>query len=230
MEKIFGAFNKLGRRERFGIIGALIVAVYFIVDISLLAPQSKRQKNAKAELARVDAEVAALRNEMVIVKSQLEKDPFAKDRAQLDQFKRVMDEADAFLAKVESDPRQVGNLLRQLISSTPGVTLVSLRTLAVTPVIDQRRAQQQPPAPTPSTPAAAAAAAKVPAPRSIYRRGIEVTVRGNYLSLLPYLEKLQAMPSRVLWGEAELTVQKYPDSLLRLTIYTLSSQSEATLG
>jgi MSHA biogenesis protein MshJ len=215
VKKILAFFNKLGSRERLGLVLALLVAVYLIMDLALLGPEQKRQKSVKAELAKLNADLTGLRNEMVIVKANIEKDPFAKDRAQLDQFKRVVDEATAFLAKVESDPRQVGAVLRQLIGSTPGVSLVSLKTLPVVAIVDSK---------------AAAGAAKGAPTRSVYRRGIEVTVKGNYLAMLPYLEKLQNMSTRVLWAEAELDARTYPDSLLKLTIYTLSAQAEASLG
>lgn len=213
MNRLFQLFNKLGKRERFGVIAALLVAVYFVMEIAFLAPEQKQLKAAKADFAKLEGEVAALRNEMVVVKAHLEKDPFAKDRAQLDSFKRVVDEANAFLAKVESDPKQVGAVLRQLIASTPGVTFVSLKTLPVTAIIDSK-----------------GGGAKPVGTRTIYRRGIEVTIRGNYLALLPYLEKLQAMPTRVLWSDADLVVGTYPDAMLRLTVYTLSSQGEASIG
>jgi MSHA biogenesis protein MshJ len=214
MNRVLAFFNQLGSRERLGVILALVVAVYMTFDLALVGPEQRRQKSVKAELARVNAELAGVRNEVVIVKANIEKDPFAKDRAQLDQYKRVVDEANAFLAKVESDPRQVGAVLRQLISSTPGVTLVSLKTLPVLAVIEGKTV----------------AGTKAPPTRSVYRRGIEVTIKGNYLAILPYLDKLQNMSTRVLWAEAELDAKTYPDSILKLTIYTLSSQPGASLG
>jgi MSHA biogenesis protein MshJ len=223
MERFFAAFNKLGRRERIGILFALLALVYFVMDVALVGPAQKRQKAAKTELAKVEGEVAALRNELVIVKAQLERDPFAKDRAQLDQYKRVMEEASAFLAKVESDPRQVGAILRELIGSTPGVTLVALKTLPVVAITDSKTAGT-------SKAGAPASGTAGGGAKNIYRRGIEVTIRGNYLAMLPYLEKLQGMKTRVLWAEADLDVATYPDSTLKLTIYTLSAQPEASLG
>jgi MSHA biogenesis protein MshJ len=213
MERLFAFFNKLGRRERWGFVLAAAVTIYFIMDIAMLSPQRKRFKAVNEQVAKLEGDLAAIRNDMVITKAQLDRDPFAKDRAQLDAFKRAIDEASAFLAKVESDPRQVGIVLRQLIGATPGVTLVSLRTLPVVAVSESKSVNiKQAPA------------------KSIYRRGIEVTVKGNYLALLPYLEKLQNMKTRVLWSEAELDAQQYPESQLRLTIFTLSTQPEASIG
>jgi len=218
MKALLAKYNALAARQRIGILIALVALVYLAFDASLLGPHTKRQKALRADLAKAEADRNALSAEMVVVKAQLDKDPHAKDRAQLDAYKKAMDEADAFLATVESDPRYVGNLLRQLLNSTPGVTLVSLKTLPATPVIEGNKA----------VPAKGGAAPE--AARSVYKRGIEITVRGNYLAILPYLEKLQNMPTRVLWSDAELGVATYPDSTGRLVIYTLSTEAKGSLG
>jgi MSHA biogenesis protein MshJ len=208
MSRIYAVFNKLAFRERLGVIAILVFLVYIVLDVTLIGPEQKRRKALREEVARVDSELNALRAEMVGVKAQLDRDPHAKDRAQLDAYKKAIDDADAFLAKVESDPRQVTTLLRQIIASSPGVSLVALKTLPAVPIVD----------------------AKSEGSRALYRRAIQVTVRGNYLAMLPYLERLQSQPTRVLWSEADLKVGVYPDSSLTVTIYTLSNQREASLG
>lgn len=218
MERLFALFNRLGRRERIGIVVILIALVYVIADLFFLSPLQKKQKALKSSVAAIENELNALRADIVVVKGQLEKDPHAKDRAQLDAYKRVMEEADTFIAKVDSDPRQVTALLREIIHSTPGVSLVSLKTLPSVSLTDSRAG------------GAARQQASSPPTRTIYRRGIEINIKGNYLALLPYLEKLQSQPTKVLWNEAELTVGNYPDSVLKLTIYTLSTKPEGALG
>jgi MSHA biogenesis protein MshJ len=67
-------------------------------------------------------------------------------------------------------------------------------------------------------PAAVAAAA----PPLLYRHGVEVTVRGNYLDMVNYMDALESMPTQLFWGRAQLEVEEYPSSRLTLTLYTLS--------
>jgi MSHA biogenesis protein MshJ len=210
MERLLELFNRLGFRERAGVIFAVLALVYVILDFSLVSPEQKRVKALKAELTRIEAEATAVQADIVIVKAQLEKDPYAKDREQLDAFKKAIQEADTFLANVESDPRQVGQLLRQILATVPGLKLVSLKTLGSTPIVEKTATAQS--------------------QATVYRRGIELTVKGNYLTMLPYLEKLQQQPIRLLWGEATLTVAAYPDADLRLLFYTVSRQKAVPLG
>jgi MSHA biogenesis protein MshJ len=212
MDRYLGLFNRLAFREKlFAVIG-LVLAIYVVLDLSLVTPQEKRKKALRAEISKIELESQTVRAEMVAVKAEIDKDPHAKDRAQLDAFKKSIEEADAFLAKVESDPRQVGQLLRQILAGSPGLTLGSLKTLPGVPIVDPAKGGGK------------------GTGRVVYRRGIELIVRGNYLAMLPFLQRLQDQPTRLLWGEAEINVGTYPDATLRITFYTVNNQQAVPLG
>jgi MSHA biogenesis protein MshJ len=213
MERLLEQFNRLGFRERALVVFAVVAVIYFILDFGFITPEQKKVKALRAEMAKIEADSTAARADMVVVKAQLEKDPYAKDRAQLDAFKKAIGEADTFLKEVQSEPKQVAQLLRQILATMPGLTLVSLRTLAATPIL-QPKSQAQ---------------GETSAVRSIYRRGIELTIKGNYLAMLPYLEKLRNQSTRLLWGEADLLVANYPDSTLKLVFYTVNNQATIPL-
>jgi MSHA biogenesis protein MshJ len=212
MDRYLGLFNRLAFREKLFVVIGFVLAIYMVLDLALVTPQEKRRKALRAEISKVDLESQTIRAEMVAVKAQLDKDPHAKDRAQLDAFKKAIEEADAFLAKVESDPKQVGHLLRQILAGSPGLTLASLKTLPGAPIVDASKGGGK------------------GTGRLLYRRGIELVVRGNYLAMLPFLQRLQDQPTRLLWGEAEISVGLYPDATLRITFFTVTNQPAAPLG
>jgi MSHA biogenesis protein MshJ len=56
----------------------------------------------------------------------------------------------------------------------------------------------------------------------VFKHGVEITIEGNYLDLLDYVAELEKMPWHVLWSKAALNAEHYPDSQLKLTVYTLS--------
>lgn len=77
--------------------------------------------------------------------------------------------------------------------------------------------------PDAATPDTATPAAARPAERELlFRHGVEIGVRGSYLDMIDYMAALQALPTQVLWGKAELEVEDYPNARLTLTLYTLS--------
>jgi MSHA biogenesis protein MshJ len=74
-----------------------------------------------------------------------------------------------------------------------------------------------------ATPVVAAAPLRARAPSGlIYRHGVEIGVRGEYADLLLYLKALEAMQGQLFWGDARLSVDIYPNSILTLSVYTLS--------
>jgi MSHA biogenesis protein MshJ len=89
------------------------------------------------------------------------------------------------------------------------------------------------PAPAPATPATAATqdrgVAPALAPKAgslLYRHGVEISVRGNYLDMIDYMTALESLPTQLFWGGARFEVEDYPTSRLTLTLYTLSLDSK----
>jgi MSHA biogenesis protein MshJ len=231
-------FDRMSLRERAGLVAATAAVLFFVLSLLLVGPDEARSKALKQRMVAQQAELEAVRKDIRELSSLLERDPNAPQQAQLEGIKRTIVEADALLAQFDSAASQsAGAVLRQVLAATPGLELVSLKTLPATLVFQSKPLPVAPatPAPAAATPApgardAAPRSELVPRPpRSIYRHGIEVSIKGNYLALLPYLEKLQKYPGRLYWTDASLEVQSYPFAVLRLSVYTLSGQASPRL-
>ena len=73
-------------------------------------------------------------------------------------------------------------------------------------------------------PTGAGGPARAGGAREVFRHTVELSVRGGYFDLLDYLAALERMPQRVFWDGFELSAAQYPQSVLKLTIYTLSPE------
>jgi MSHA biogenesis protein MshJ len=71
------------------------------------------------------------------------------------------------------------------------------------------------PRPVPPTPGTDAAG-------GLYRHGMELVLEGSFADLLGYLQAMEALPQRVLWGAVTLKVEQHPKVVLTLRVYTLS--------
>lgn len=221
-------FDRMSLRERAGLFAATAAVLFFLVSVVLVVPVEARSKAHQQRMVAQQAELEAVRKEIRELSVLLERDPNAPQRAQLEAIKGANAEADALLAQLDSAaPQAAGAVLRQVLAATPGLELVSLKTLPATVAF-----QSKPPAVAAAKPAPAAATPELAPrpPRSIYRHGIEISIKGNYLALLPYLEKLQKHPGRLYWTDVSLEVQSYPVAVLKLTVYTLSGQANPRLG
>jgi MSHA biogenesis protein MshJ len=230
-------FDGLSLPQRVVLVAATALMLYFILSLVLLGQTQSASKGHRQRIDAQQAELAAVRRDIRELSAALEHDPNAQKQAELDGIKRVIDETDALLAQLDAVGPQ-STVLRELLIATPGLELVSLKTVPVTLAFQSKAAPVSPAKPVPAAAAPAPAAKDVAPnreivprpPRSIYQHGIEISIKGNYLALLPYLEKLQKYPGHLYWTDASLDVQSYPLAVLKLTVYSLSGQATPRLG
>jgi MSHA biogenesis protein MshJ len=148
-------------------------------------------------------------------------------------------------------PERMAPLVDSILRANGRLQLVSMRTLPVASLNEAPGAEPAPAAKPQDDAAAKAAAVKAalaaaannasapplkapgqlpsvsPKPGSLlYRHGVEITVRGNYMDMIDYMNALETLPTQLFWGGARLEVDDYPSSRLTLTMYTLSLDSK----
>lgn len=221
-------FDELQLRERI-LVGLMVAGlIYFMVNLLLLIPEQKKQKTLLLQVASHQVELAALNTSISQISSQMTQDPLKQARTTRDSLKKAVAEA-ALLSKADATTPQVGALIKAMLDADRGLTLVSLKTLPVSTLYLAKAASVKPsPAVKGALPESQAS---IPlTPLTIYKHGVEVSIKGNYLAILPYLENLQRYPKRIFWYDAKLDVTTYPESVLKITIYTMSEQSSSLLG
>ncbi len=224
------AFEGKTSRERLLMLSAVLSALYFVLDASVLAPQHKRIRQwqtqaevQRGELQRVQTQVAELSAQLAALNA-------GDKQAELDDLMRIIAEADALLSEDDGSALKLSALLNTMLRTTPGLKLMSLKTLPVVPLLPRgpQAADGSELKPAPAM-IGGQSAPELP-PITVHQHGVEIAVKGNYLALLPYLEKLRRYPKRLFWTSASLEVVRHPDSVLRLTITTLSEQRQAPLA
>ncbi len=63
----------------------------------------------------------------------------------------------------------------------------------------------------------------------VFRHGVEIRLRGGYLSTLRYLEAVEARPWAFFWDSLEYEVIEYPLADITFTVHTLSTE-ESWIG
>lgn len=204
--------DALSLRERALVGLAACALLAFAGHALLLAPMQARQQALREQLAQQRTEMAAIDEAIAGRVQAFQLDPDAQARAQLNSLRQEMGQLGDQLLAIEHGlvpPERMGPLVDGILRANGRLKLVSMRTLAAEPVAGPDAA----PAASAATPAAAPL---------LYRHGIEVTVRGNYLDMVDYMSALDAMPTRMFWGRAQLDVEEYPAARLTLTLHTLS--------
>lgn len=238
-------FSGLKRRDRFIVAVAVAAGIAFVGNQSFLKPQRLEINTLQAKFDGHQKELAGFRKALADIKAEADSgiDPHAKARAELAELKKQIAETTVFLAQADSTTSQVGILVRNLIKSNPGLQLVSLKTMPgavfYTP---------PPPPPPPKKTAGDGIAdvlskvkqeevKKAPEPivlvkKTLYKHGVDVTVKGTYPALMSYLQEMQKLPERIFWSEVKLDVNEtnHREATLKLLIYTLSDQMTPPLN
>ena len=207
-------FDALQPRERILAVLAVAVLMYFFVNMVLLTPERAKQKTLEQQIVVQQKELAALNSVIGEIAARIPQDASSSERTKRDSLKKMVAEADAQLGLSNGESHQVGALLKTLLAANPRLKLV-------TPVVSGSALSD-------AKPAVSTNSSRPPI--TLYKHGIEVSIKGDYFALLSCLESLQKYPRRLFWSDIRLDVVTYPESVLKMTIYTLSEQSSSPLG
>ena len=218
--------DALTLRERGLLFGAAAALTVFIGHAAVLGPIYREQDLLRAQISQQTNNLMGLDGEITAKVQAYQADPDAPAREKLEAIRRETAALGDSLLAMEHGlvpPERMAPLMETILRANARLKLVSMRTLPVESMSSlgaTAGAQAQ------ANPAQAIAAPKAGEPAQptelLYRHGVEVTVRGNYLDMVDYMSALEAMPTRLFWGRAELDVEEYPASRLTLTLYTLS--------
>jgi MSHA biogenesis protein MshJ len=199
-QRIASRIDEMTLRQRAMLFATVSLVVVVFAHVALIEPLLLRQKTLIERSTRDQSQLAAVRAQIEGLLKEEQGD--TNDPAQM-----AVRDLEARLAELEKSlaarkgafvaPNRLPELLKTLLGPGRPIKLESLRTLP---------------------------AVQVQGGAEVYRHGLEMTLRGSYFELMQYLNELEKMPARLLWGGVELQVEQYPDVRLLLQIHTLSTQ------
>jgi len=223
--KLATRVDALSLRERIMVFAACAAAIVFLMHFFALGPQLRKQDALNAQITQQQNNIEGIDNEIRARVEAAQTDPDAAVRTRLAAVRKETDELSGQLRAMQNGlvaPERMAPLLDSILRANGRLALVSVRTLPVESVLEAGRRAAATSAPD----TAAAPAAQPPSqPGSaglLYRHGVEITVRGNYLDMIAYMNALEGLPTQLFWGRAQLEAETWPASRLTLTLYTLS--------
>ena len=205
-------------RERAMIFVAAAFVVISLINATLLDPLLAKQKALSAQVVQQQEKMKALQAQIQNLLQAKRDDEHSPLRARLAQIKQQLQEQDGYLQSRSDrlvDPDKMAGLLEQVLNKNGKLELIALNTLSASLLMEKSQAENA----AAAQPVASGAAA---GQKQIFKHGVKITVRGGYLDLLRYLAELEKLPAQMFWGEVSLSVDKHPDAVLTLTLYTLS--------
>jgi MSHA biogenesis protein MshJ len=188
-----------------------------LLQVFLLSPVLSRRNQLSAQIGQQEDETNAIQAQIQALvrpnapdQDALNRDKIKSLRGQMAQLDRQFEEQQ----KQFVPPEKMAAMLERMIAKNQKLQLLSLRNLPSTGLSTDAGAAT----------GAAAGRANAAVAREVYRHTVEISVKGSYFDLLDYLAALERMPQRVFWEGFDLSVTQYPQSVLKLTIFTLSPE------
>lgn len=209
--------DEMSLRERAMIFAAAAFVVISLINATLLDPLLARQKALSGQVVQQQEKMKDLQAQMQNLLQAKRDDEHSPLRNRLAQLKQQLQMQDNYLQSRRDrmvEPNKMAGLLEQVLGKNDKLQLVALKTLPVSLLAEKPQ--------TAEGVAQPATAVGNSGQKQIFKHGVQITVRGGYLSLLQYLAALEKLPAQMFWGEVSLSVDKYPDAVLTLTLYTLS--------
>lgn len=202
LQALAGRIDALALRERAMLFAAAAASIVFLLYAVFLNPLMARQKVLRTQLVQQQDNIGGIDREISQKLQAYALDPDAEARTRLSALVAENAQLGTDLRAMQAGlvaPERIAPLLESILKANGRLQLVSMKTLPAGPVGD------------------GAAPSEL-----LFRHGVELSVRGNYLDMVNYMDALEAMPTQLFWGRSQLDVEEYPNARLTLTLYTLS--------
>jgi MSHA biogenesis protein MshJ len=227
-------FDQRIPRERMLLIAAAAALALMLADSLWLGPALTAFRAARSQQLAAQTALQGLQAELTRLTDQGSRQAQAQ-QLELAGWRQRVREGDTALRQHEDSlvgPDQMIGLLEPLLARHGDVRVRALRSLGRSDLLAPAAGADASTDPGAGAAVAAAAAARPAgatatantARPSLYRHGVELVLEGGYADLLSYLQAMEALPQRVLWGSASLKVEQHPKSVLTLRVYTISRE------
>ncbi|OOG26779.1 MSHA biogenesis protein MshJ [Thioalkalivibrio denitrificans] len=198
----------LALRERVLLLVVVLVVTVLAVDFLWLSPTQQALHAEQARIEQLEGQRVALQARLQDLARREAEDPEAGSRARLQELREEIARLDEQLHERTLQfvsPNRMASVLEDLIVGSEGLTLVSMRS-------EPARALPLP-----------AREESLPA---IYRHGLAMELRGDYLALLGYLRRVEAMPWGLFWEGLEVRADADTPSRFVIRVFTLSMEED----
>jgi MSHA biogenesis protein MshJ len=216
LQKYADAIDAMALRERAMFFGSVALVLMTLLQVFLLNPVLSRRNQLSAQIAQQEDETKAIQGKIQTLVRPSVPDQDALNRDRLKSLREQMAQLDRQFEQQQQQfvaPEKMVAMIENMIGKNRKLQLISLRNLPGAGL-----------SPGAGAPTGAGGPARAGGAREVFRHTVELSLRGGYFDLLDYLAALERMPQRVFWDGFELSAAQYPQSVLKLTIYTLSPE------
>ncbi|WP_417568408.1 MSHA biogenesis protein MshJ [Marinobacter sp.] len=216
-------FNQRPIRERALLLVTALVVLIFVGWEFAVTPLQQQNQGLENRIQTLSASRDDLLAQQQMLSQQLATDPSRVLRNQLAARQQRLDRLNRQISDTTGQliaPKAMVALLRDILAAQESLVLQGMELKTPTPVFA--------PAADPQSPPERKAQNERPEPL-LFAHDVEMRIKGSYLNVLSYLERLEALDERLAWVMLEYSAGDWPAGEAVIRVRTLSLD-QAWLG
>lgn len=211
--------DALDVRQRLPIFLVILLLTVGLFYLTLLGPTLQQQAKLTQTIEQDSRALKDVQQQIAPLARSASQDPNTQYQLRRDALQIQIAQTQTDLDRLQAGrltPARMAQLLETLLRDNRKLHLVSIHSFSEAPVTSAVGGPVAGPKPT--EPAESAKAT------GLYKQGVRMIVRGNYVDLVRYLATLEQQPWKVIWGETTFRLDRHPIGTLTFTLYTLSPE------
>lgn len=211
--------SALSQRERTVLMLAVVTVTYAMFDLFFLGPAEVERKIVRQQIDTTSRNIAELSRQMLELAALRSRDP---NQPQRQRFLLLNQQTADLRGQIQQlsqnlvSPQGMTGILRRVLNSHQGLELVRLedeppQRISLVPAGESKSADP-----------VEARGSQTPELPVLYRHTLVLTLRGDFVTTLRFLDAIETMPERLYWESLEYQVEEYPKAMIRIRISTLS--------
>jgi MSHA biogenesis protein MshJ len=218
LQKLAQRINALSDRERFMVALTFAALLLVLWDFMLLGSQLTHRTAVHTELTALQAEQTIAGAQRDQLTQTLQLDPNAQEKLRLERYTQEINRIDEILKTKAVEfvtPQQMVEVLETLIDKEPGLQLLSLESIDPSKPLEKGAVK-------PDKSKASVAPSTQQAGPNVYVHGLELNLKGDYVSIVSYVRQLEALSWRFNWSFMSVVMNEWPKAEVKIRLETLS--------
>ena len=211
IQPYLGQFDAVSARERAFIFVAVISIIGFVWHTFLYLEASSARETVKKKIEQTKKSLDDLGVQIEKIKDGPMEDPseaVRRERDALQQRLALTQEKINEFSVEHISPTQMVRVLEQLLNRETDLVLVRMENEPAEPVVKAFKDKVGPKS----------------ARENMYRHGVLMEFRGDYMSTLRYLQMMEDLSWKFVWDDLQYRVEEYPEALITVRFHTLSGE------
>jgi MSHA biogenesis protein MshJ len=187
-------------------IGVVLGYAWLLLGFDTL---TARATDAERRLSQTQRENAALSSAHAALKNSAEEEPntaLQRQIARLEAQNARLDVEVGAMSVTLVEPERMAMVLSRVMAKQPNIELIGMQNRSAEQLFFR--------------------AVDSGEPLVVFKHGLRLELKGGYLDALKYLADIEALGVRFFWESVTYEAEEYPDGILTIDVFTLSTQEQ----